>query len=70
MDTSKKVRTSKSMWGNAISLLAFGAMQFGFEFGIEDQAQLLANIEIGIIVLGQLYAMYGRFVAKHSLTWN
>jgi len=67
---SKKAIKSRAMWGNAVSLLSFLAMQLGFEFGIEEQTLLLNNIEAGLIVAGQLYAMYGRFIAKHNLTWS
>lgn len=68
MDDTKKWFQSRSVWASIIAVVAIAANALGQTISPEDQTGLIDGI-FGIVAAGSsLAAIWGRLVAKKSLT--
>jgi len=62
-EAAKTVLTSKSIWGSIISILAMLAPQLGINL---EESQ--SWIDDAVMLFGAGFAIYGRIVAKGTIT--
>ena len=68
MISTKSIFQSKGVWGGVIALLATVLSIFNINIAPEDVTILTASVEQIIALVGTLWAIYGRVVAKDTLT--
>ena len=60
--------TSKTVIGVIVSVLPVLLPSFGITFSPEDGTFVSGNVDMVIQAVGAILALYGRFVAKNSLS--
>jgi len=68
MNDTKPWWQSKGIWGGIVAGLGVLLNIFGYEFGAEDQANLLAQIDNIMMAVGVLLGLWGRITAKAKVT--